>query len=402
MRDLYNKIDSQYEEVVNRKYRRLLEDADRALVAGDNQQNREQDKEAERLRRQAHQFRNRALANPLTRQRIMNQAKGLIEEEINHIWPKVNLYKDYYSLLKDNQQLYTCGKGILKNEEHALLITSKPDDGSIDLEDIPALLYMFLLLEGYIQRKIDHIVIDEAQDFSPLHFRVLKEIYPEAVMTIVGDIDQGIYGHRGLNNWEEILPLFEQESLQFENIYQNYRSTHEIVEFNNRVKMEISNTRDFLPAKPFNRPGAIPKIILSTNQEILFQQIASDIKSLVAENITQIGVIVKTDEDSMHVLHNLHLEGVLDAYKISNRDTKLDFEGGIVVLPVALAKGIEFQAAFVFGVSRDKYRPEIEYDRRLLYVAVTRALHFLNLYSSPPLSPLLETAKDAAEIVYIK
>ena len=55
-----------------------------------------------------------------------------------------------------------------------------------------------------------------------------------------------------------------------------------------------------------------------------------------------------------------------------------------MILSAYEAKGLEFDAVLVPDVSGDKYKSEL--DRRLLYIACTRPLHRLSLYSAGPLS----------------
>ena len=54
------------------------------------------------------------------------------------------------------------------------------------------------------------------------------------------------------------------------------------------------------------------------------------------------------------------------------------YRGGVIVLPVALAKGLEFDAAVVVDADGATYGPSA-FDARLLYVALTRALHALRV-----------------------
>lgn len=51
--------------------------------------------------------------------------------------------------------------------------------------------------------KLEHIVIDEAQDLGEFQFYNFKELVkPNMSMTILGDIAQGIYSYKGTNNWQ--------------------------------------------------------------------------------------------------------------------------------------------------------------------------------------------------------
>ncbi|UBV43383.1 ATP-binding domain-containing protein [Deinococcus taeanensis] len=60
-----------------------------------------------------------------------------------------------------------------------------------------------------------------------------------------------------------------------------------------------------------------------------------------------------------------------------------------MILPVNLAKGLEFSAAIVASANAETYDESTEYERRLLYVSVSRALHWLALVSVGDLHPLI-------------
>lgn len=393
-------LSNKYERSVTMEYYNLLNIANRIDVQIDNVNDQSSPEKIRELKKKAEQFRNRAFATPFIRQQVLNQAKSQFDNEVQQIWPRIDLYQGYYHLLSNRELVQKCANELLSDEEINLLSSYIPPADIIDLEDIPALICLFLLLEGHGERQYDHIVIDEAQDFSPLQFLLFRKLFPDATMTIVGDIAQGIYAHRGVSRWDEISALFEPETLKVEHITQNYRSTQEIVEFNNLVMKNI-HRKDITPAIPFHRHGIKPKIVITSDSQKMFMSIAMDINSLLSQQLNHIGIIVKSNVDCASVDSNLRIAGIEAINVISDRDGALKYSGGVVILPVNLAKGIEFQAAFIVEVSAKKYSAEIEYDARLLYVAVTRALQILNLYTYSSLSPLVESAKALAEVVHI-
>lgn len=63
------------------------------------------------------------------------------------------------------------------------------------------------------------------------------------------------------------------------------------------------------------------------------------------------------------------------------------FQKGVCVIPVYLAKGIEFDAVLVYDASEEQYRTE--HDRRPLYTACTRAMHGLTVSSIGEPSPFV-------------
>jgi DNA helicase-2/ATP-dependent DNA helicase PcrA len=71
----------------------------------------------------------------------------------------------------------------------------------------------------------------------------------------------------------------------------------------------------------------------------------------------------------------------------------VNFQQGIIVLPVYLAKGLEFDAALVWMPTAEAYG--LEQDRKIFYTACTRALHRLHLYCSGRVTPLMDSIPQA-------
>jgi DNA helicase-2/ATP-dependent DNA helicase PcrA len=66
-----------------------------------------------------------------------------------------------------------------------------------------------------------------------------------------------------------------------------------------------------------------------------------------------------------------------------------EYRGGALILPVYLAKGLEFDAVYIANASAERYT-EDELDVKLLYVAMTRALHILRVFTVGDRSELLD------------
>jgi len=68
--------------------------------------------------------------------------------------------------------------------------------------------------------------------------------------------------------------------------------------------------------------------------------------------------------------------------------TQDDYKTGLLILPIESAKGLEFDTVILLDVNSDTY-PDTELSTRLMYVAVTRALHRLIIIENSNKSPLL-------------
>lgn len=103
-------------------------------------------------------------------------------------------------------------------------------------EDLTALVYLHVLIhEVESSQRFDHVVIDEAQDFSPFHIALLDLFVKGHSFTILGDLSQGIHEYRGVHAWEEMSSLFAPEHTGYFALTRSYRSTLEIIEFANTI-----------------------------------------------------------------------------------------------------------------------------------------------------------------------
>lgn len=332
--------------------------------------------------------------NPKESEQVINQLTKqlelLLQSKINSLWPKINIVEDYYNFLSNKELLQTITHTFLTEEELYLLWMEKQSKKKfLDIEDIPAIYYLHICINGRSDVIYNHIIIDEAQDLSPFQFYLLAQHNPSQSMTILGDISQNIYAHRGIYAWEEIKSIFNKDSVLYEEILQNYRSTSQIVDFTNQILKQVNKNSSI--AQPFARPGEKPTIVNAPNEENMYEIIVNDIKLLKSGKIRNIALIVKTVDECLKVKTALENLG-LPIKNILDRNMEFNYKEGIVILPAFLAKGLEFEATLVVNVDSTTYNQNSDYDGRLLYVATTRALHYLNLYFVGEISPFLELA----------
>ena len=70
------------------------------------------------------------------------------------------------------------------------------DEDRLFYEDATPFLLLKELIQGFqTNRTIKHIVVDEAQDYSPFQFEFLRRLFPSAKMTVLGDFNQAIFAH---------------------------------------------------------------------------------------------------------------------------------------------------------------------------------------------------------------
>lgn len=294
-----------------------------------------------------------------------------------NFWPKMSPLSLYSSMIKSKEILEVLPEELVQETE------KNCRKKEVYVEDLPALIYIQHRITGIeIGQKFHHVVIDEAQDFSPLQVYVLKEITLGNSFTILGDLSQAIYDYQGIEDWGAFKEVF-QETGYYE-LTRSYRSTKEIIEFANEI---IKNAE--IPvglATPVFRSGEDVKVIPAEDQ---FTEVLKTLQHLQTEDVKTIAVIGRTDDECRDIYEKLTNAG-LTVNVIEADQSK--YEGGISVVPVYLAKGLEFDAVLLIDVDEEHYK-NTKHDAKLLYVGCTRSLHDLWIFHSGEASPLIKGIK---------
>lgn len=300
------------------------------------------------------------------------------------------IFKDYfnisnlkpltlYKLFIDNIEHYVdsnhCDIAKLKNDT-LKSIKSK----TLGYEDLPALVYLNLKLNGYKNYdKYIHVVVDEAQDFGLFHFEVLKELFKNGTFSIFGDLAQSIYSYQSINNWDEVISDVFDKNCNVLKLEKSYRTTYEIMNAANLVSEKFG----FGNAQAVLRHGNDVEAYQMDKNNIC-NYISTRINDFINSGYKSIAIICKTDKDVQN-LSKILLKENISHNTINSKNTKYD--GGICLIPSYLSKGLEFDVAIIYDV--EKYNPENEVDMKLLYVSMTRALHQLDVtYTNDLIEPL--------------
>ena len=254
------------------------------------------------------------------------------------------------------------------------------DEGKLFYEDATPFLLLKELIQGFqTNSSIKHIVIDEAQDYSPFQFEFLKRLFPAARMTVLGDFNQAIFAHASeMVDFHTLESLYGPAETKIINMTRSYRSTKPIIEFTRKL---VPNGERIIP---FERSGERPMLKQVADHAELHNCIASKVAELLGLGFNSIAIICKSAEESIHAYEAL---SSIDKIKLL-KSSSIEYEQGVVVIPSYLSKGIEFDAVIIYNASEQIYGDESL--RRLFYTACTRAMHYLQLYSIGEPSPFLQ------------
>ena len=238
----------------------------------------------------------------------------------------------------------------------------KENKNMLNYDDACLYVYMKCKLFGYnYNTYIKQIVIDEAQDYSMGQLKLINKIFKNASYTILGDVNQTINPYYKYNSLEDLMKIFDKS--KYIELTKTYRSTDEIIEFSNRVL-----GLNYVTA--IRRGNNIP--VVEKEEENLYEQLISDI-----EECKQYGkslAIVTKNNDECDMIYKL-LKNT-DISKIDNNSKK--FNRKFIVVPVYMAKGLEFDSVIIYTDKMNKYMDSEKY---LYYVAITRAQHKLIVYN---------------------
>lgn len=254
--------------------------------------------------------------------------------------------------------------------------------GAVFAEDLAALVWIHLRFHGPGE-SFDHVVLDEAQDVPPFQIALLNAMMTEPSFTILGDLAQGIHAYRGVRRWEELAEVFPEERRAYHELRMSYRSTLEIIEFANGI-LPFTDT-SLPPAQPVFRSGDPVEVVRLAAPGERYARLAAFIADNRDRGMQTIAVIGRTDDHCRELAAGLAEAGV-QAGLIAEGQSR--YGGGVSVVPVYLAKGLEFDAVIVVDADKKHYARDPQ-DAKLLYVACTRALHRLTLLHAGELSPLV-------------
>jgi len=238
----------------------------------------------------------------------------------------------------------------------------KKNKNLLHYDDACLFVYLKCKLFGFnYNTYIKQIVIDEAQDYSLGQFKLLSRIFKNASYTILGDVNQTINPYYKYPSLEVLTTVFSDS--KYIRLTKTYRSSEEIINFSNHV-LGLNHVT------AIRRNNSVPVTqVQETN-------LLKDLTISIAEchnHGKSLAIITKNDEECNKIYKLL---SHTDISKINNTVKK--FNRHFVVIPVYMAKGLEFDSVIIYTNKNNQYT---ESEKNLYYVAITRAQHKLIVYN---------------------
>lgn len=289
------------------------------------------------------------------------------------------VFKGYFALPKTESRLTELYDSFLKEYQtlHGMEVCGLSSKSQFHVYDAAAMVLIYKrILAKELTDEYSQIIIDEAQDFGTMVYYVLKQMLCDCYFTIMGDVSQNINYDTGMNNWDAMLTqVFPGERTRFHILAKSYRNTIEISEYAGRI-LEKASFGAYKITPVIRHGRNVEFYDLKGDEGAMLQKSIAVLTDIKSRHYDTAAVICRNEEETERVRELLNL-GSGEQF----------FTKGVMVLPIQLTKGLEFDAVLLWNPSAEAYG-ENEAEAKLLYVAVTRALHELHIVYKDELSKL--------------
>ena len=321
---------------------------------------------------------------------IKKEAKKVMNDYFKN-WRGITSNDIYINLFKDDELFEIATANRIPRDLAAYIkreTIKNFENGIIDEDDLAPLLYIHMILEGIEEKeKYKHIVVDEVQDYSPLQILLINSLTKGNSLTLVGDLAQGIYYYKGISKWEDITEGVFEGKATYMALSQSYRSTIEIIRFANGA-LEAQNL-GLNKTKPVLRHGKEPVIKYTSSKRESVMEIYNVVEEIRKEGKHSIAIITKTFKEAKVLEKDIKRYTNLE-YTIIKGNEKSAPSTDVVIIPVYLTKGLEFDGTIIYNPLESVYENNL-LNQRLLYVGLTRALHYEYIIAEGKLSQNIKT-----------
>ena len=247
---------------------------------------------------------------------------------------------------------------------------------SIDREDDTILLYLYQRIRGPIRNKrkrrlrYGQLVVDEAQDLSPIELKVLLGVVDEGgAVTLAGDTAQRVVEDNDFQDWSQVLAVLGLDHVSLSPLRVSYRSTASIMRLARDVLGPLA------PEEPLLAPrdGAPPELLRFPSRGEAMTFLADALRDLTAaEPKASIALLARYPWQADYAYGALSRGELAPLARVADHD--FSFRPGIEITDIRQAKGLEFDYVVLLDVDADTY-PRNDSSRHLLHVGVTRAAH---------------------------
>ncbi|MFJ6849126.1 HelD family protein [Streptomyces sp. NPDC091271] len=291
-----------------------------------------------------------------------------VKAAVKAVWPAVDPAKLVLRLLTDAEFLAAHAEGLLTDDEQKQIVMAKPARSVKSAKWTAADAVLIDEAADLVARthSLGHVVIDEAQDLSPMQYRAVGRRCSTGSATVLGDLAQGTTPW-STGSWEQALFHLGKADAVVEELTAGFRVPREVIAYASRLLPAIS-------------PGLAPvESVRETPGSLAVREVAeadeldSAVVAACAESLRNEGSIGLIAADARIPALAAALGAAGHAYLSPGEETTA--ASRLTLVPASLAKGLEYDyvvldepAAVVDG------EPDERTGLRRLYVALTRAV----------------------------
>ena len=339
----------------------------------------------------------RRLRSTEARQRREDLMKGVVTPWCDAVWRHLDFRQEYVRLLSDGENMERASGGVLDSEYVSALgesVARARENGFGDA-DVGALAYLDHLLNGTIQSRYRHIVVDEAQDISPIEFKLLSVASSNNWFTVLGDTAQRLTPYRGVRTWRELERVFGRFDLEVQRARRSYRANLHITRFNNRILRTFD--ANIPPPIPFERDGHRVEYHRHRTARDMYERVVEEIERVRSMEGLDDAVVAILARDSLNLnrFEAFCEERGIDWIERIGQEKHSDSRTVLARIPDV--KGLEYDAVIVMGVNETF--SDTLFNKKLLYMATTRAKHYLGIHWFDRQSAILRSISSRGVVV---
>jgi DNA helicase IV len=304
-----------------------------------------------------------------------------VRAAVDAVWPRADPLRLVLRLLSDRELLARAAEGLLGEAEQEAIRWDPAPRGPASARWSLADAVLVDEAADLIERtpSLAHVVLDEAQDLSPMECRAIGRRCATGSATVLGDLAQST-APAAAGSWPGLLAHLGKPGGEVRVLEIGYRVPRQILDYANQVLGELAP--GLAPARSLRQDpdalavrhapaGALPATLAAA--------------CAAAQGDPGSTAVIAADDQVPSLARGLRAAGI--AHSMLDGSVDGLASGGLVVVPVTLVKGLEFDHVIVVEPARIAAAEARGLHR--LYVALTRAVSRLTVLHTEPLPALL-------------
>ena len=306
-----------------------------------------------------------------------------VRAAVDAIWPKVDPFRLVLRLLSDPDVLADAARSFLDPAEQRAIRWDPPARGPASARWSAADAVLVDEASDLIERipSLAHVVVDEAQDLSPMECRAVGRRCATGSATLLGDLAQGT-SPGAATSWHQVLAHLGKAEAGLRVLDTGYRVPRQILDYASRLLADIAP--GLAPARSLRQDPDALTIIEATAASL-----PGDLARVCSAAVNRPGsvAVIVADEQVAEVSRLLRQAGLRHGAVDQVSGGGPEMAKTLALVPVTLAKGLEFDDVIVVEPGRIAAAESRGLHR--LYVALTRAVSRLTVLHAEPLPELL-------------